>query len=79
MATSQSAPKFSSCPIRNRLIAELLQTHTEIAAINNHELEAVVRGDLEADLQFARKLAAARRRRDAVAHDMREHAAKHGC
>jgi len=79
VATSQHAFKPGSCPVRTRLIAELLQAHTDIAAIHNLELDALLRGDFEADAQLIRKLADARIRRDAVVQELREHVAEHGC
>jgi hypothetical protein len=57
----------------------LLQAHTDIAAIHNLELDALLRGDFEADAQLIRKLADARIRRDAVVQELREHVAEHGC
>jgi hypothetical protein len=57
----------------------LLQAHTDIAAIHNLELDALLRGDFEADAQLIRKLADARIRRDAVVQELREHVSEHGC
>ena len=79
MATSQRAFKPGSCSVKARLITELLQTHPDVAAIHILEVDALLRGDFDADAKLTSKLLEARMHRDAVVQELREHVSEHGC
>jgi hypothetical protein len=63
------SPKSEPCSIRSRLIEELLAVHRQLASLGEHEVGAVLRGDLDT----------ARARRDAAMEALRAHIADHAC
>ena len=65
------------CPERKRLMSELGDALKRMLSIQNKELEAVIRGDLNAN--FDDELERAAELRDHYKRLLAEHVASHGC
>ncbi len=69
----------ASCPVKQALIAELDSAHTWLMALNNRDVECLVKGDLEGSRELHHELDDARKRRDAAIAAVKDHMSEHGC
>jgi hypothetical protein len=78
-ANQQMAPGSYLCREKCKLEDELEMLFTRIASIHAKEVRALMRSDYRKDLRLLAELAEARRRRDDIRQELKEHIERHRC
>ena len=67
------------CSVRWHLTSDLVAAHRQLVALGDQEVDAVVRGDLEAVRKLGHELEPARKVREVAMSAVRVHMEQHGC
>ena len=71
--------KSEACPIKEGLIDELLSAHSQLAELNDRDVQCILRGDLAGASALADQLVEARVRRERALEAIHRHITEHVC
>ena len=69
----------AQCPEKESILNKIQMAMTELIAIHDREVQALIRGDITSDASLQRRLQQARDHKDLLIERLRGHVSEHGC
>lgn len=71
--------KSEECPIKKGLTEELLSAHSQLAELNNQDVQCILRGDWAGSEALTGQMIKVRERRERALEAFHRHLIEHGC